>query len=107
MHLLIPQDAVHRLYAIALLADSSTAGACPLALYLSVSLGCDAEQICCAIDPASKRSLHDEMALLCCQLLCPQCSLTLLMALELQEDSEGKADDTLEWGDEGPAWQVR
>ena len=23
------------------------------------------------------------------------------MALELQEDSEGKADDTLEWGDEG------
>lgn len=45
--------------------------------------------------------MHDEMALLCYQLLCLRCSLTLLLALELQEDSEGKADDTLEWGDEG------
>jgi len=25
----------------------------------------------------------------------------IFLALKLQEDSEGKADDTLEWGDEG------
>jgi hypothetical protein len=45
--------------------------------------------------------MHDEMALLCYQLLCLRCSLTSSVALELQEDSEGKVDDTLEWGDEG------